>query len=65
MRHMQPISSFFFCQFTMSVEQEFIKAKSALASAVERNNIQTCLDILDTLSKHKVTGELLKVSQKV
>ncbi|KAI9485568.1 MAG: transcription elongation factor S-II [Benjaminiella poitrasii] len=44
----------------MSTEEDILKAKSSLQSALEKENIQTCLDILDTLYKIKVTGELLK-----
>ncbi|OBZ83679.1 Transcription elongation factor S-II [Choanephora cucurbitarum] len=44
----------------MSVEEQINKAKSSLNTALERENVQTCLEILDTLSKLEVTGDLLK-----
>ncbi|KAK4514553.1 uncharacterized protein ATC70_002151 [Mucor velutinosus] len=44
----------------MSAEEQILKAKTSLASALERENIQTCLEILDSLGKIKATGELLK-----
>ncbi|KAG2205184.1 hypothetical protein INT46_009901 [Mucor plumbeus] len=44
----------------MSAEEQILKAKTSLTSALERENSQTCLEILDTLGKIKVTGELLK-----
>ncbi|KAL0144085.1 transcription factor S-II, central domain-containing protein [Mucor lusitanicus] len=44
----------------MSAEEQILKAKTSLASALERENTQTCLEILESLGKIKVTGELLK-----
>ncbi|KAL7315666.1 transcription elongation factor TFIIS [Mucor circinelloides] len=44
----------------MSAEEQILKAKTSLTSALERENIQTCLEILESLGKIKVTGELLK-----
>ncbi|KAI8361762.1 transcription elongation factor S-II [Blakeslea trispora] len=44
----------------MSAEDQINKAKSSLNTALERDNVQACLDILDTLSGIKVTGDLLK-----
>ncbi|KAI7902646.1 transcription elongation factor S-II [Cokeromyces recurvatus] len=44
----------------MSTEQELLKAKSSIQSALEKDNVQTCLDILESLQKIKVTGEVLK-----
>ncbi|CEP14146.1 hypothetical protein [Parasitella parasitica] len=44
----------------MNAEEQILKAKTSLVSALDKENTQTCLEILDTLGKIKVTGELLK-----
>ncbi|KAI9364189.1 transcription elongation factor S-II [Pilaira anomala] len=44
----------------MSAEEQINKAKSSLQNALKQENIQSCLDILDSLVKIKVNGELLK-----
>ncbi|KAG2199926.1 transcription elongation factor S-II [Mucor mucedo] len=44
----------------MSAEEQVNKAKSALNTALKQENTQACLEILDTLGKIKVNGELLK-----
>ncbi|KAG1240615.1 hypothetical protein G6F68_017487 [Rhizopus microsporus] len=43
-----------------TAEAQINKAKHSLHSALENNNVEACLDILENLSKIKVTGELLK-----
>ncbi|GAA5800344.1 transcription elongation factor S-II [Helicostylum pulchrum] len=44
----------------MSAEEQLNKAKNALQNALKQENTKTCLDILDSLIKIKVNGELLK-----
>ncbi|KAG1151844.1 hypothetical protein G6F37_001621 [Rhizopus arrhizus] len=43
-----------------TAEAQINKAKHSLHSALENNNVEACLDILENLSKIKVTSELLK-----
>ncbi|KAI8992420.1 transcription elongation factor S-II [Pilobolus umbonatus] len=44
----------------MESEEIIVKSKHALATALQENKLETCLDILNTLSTVKVNGELLK-----
>ncbi|CAO3631282.1 unnamed protein product [Mucor hiemalis] len=43
-----------------SVEEQINKAKNSLSNALKQENSTACLEILDTLGKLRVNGELLK-----